>query len=424
MNHLSEKQAQHKNIALVLTGRLISGFGDRLLDYANITQIASLGSSSQMLLGGYQIAESVTSILLNTIGGAVADRCNRKKILIISDCCAAFVCLLLALCYPTNYLAYAMIMANVALAVVNAFSSPAYRSVIPQLVTRDYIIRLNSTLELVNQLLSFTSPVISLLIIRRWGSVTALLIDTVTFLISAMLTAALSILDGKNDATESCTVEGDDSAANQDIKKVLHGLFSDIREGISFILHQRVVLTLLIVSSTVNIFLSLYNLALPYVGIAFHGGKAAYAMALACEAIGGIIGSLIGSAGKLPCTYYSLVVTLGLCGLSLIMTAPLYAMTASIIPVFACIILFNTTLTLYNIFFFSLIQINVIDQLLGRVFSVIFTIAVLFMPLGTAVFSIAINAKSVLCFLFSGMGIMAVVLFTACYKKYSKDIWG
>lgn len=421
-----QKRVQDSNAGLLLAGRFVSGFGDRLLDYANIVWITSSGTGGQMLLGWYQIAESVTSVLLNVIGGAGADRFDRKRILIICDCCAAAVCLALALCSPTDFFAYAMIAANVMFAAIGAFSSPAYRSIVPQLVANDRVIKLNSTLELINQLLSFVSPVVSLAIVRGWGSTTALLIDAVTFLVSAMLNIALRMLHGTGSGVSgrNSEVVNNGSARTLVVVEVFRDVLSDIAEGVRFIIHRRTVFTLLILSSAVNIFLSLYNLALPYIGEAFHGNGASYATALVCEAVGGVAGSLVSGFGRVPCTYRSLVVVLGLSGVSLAATAPLHAVMSGSTLIFACIVLFNAMLTLYNIQFISLIQTDVEERFLGRVFSVVFTVAVLFMPLGTVLFSVAVDARSSDCFVIAGAGVVAVAVLAFVFGNRLEDKGG
>lgn len=53
---------------------------------------------------------------------------------------------------------------------------------------------------------------------------------------------------------------------------------------------------------------------------------------------------------------------------------------------YGVIFFFGFFLTRFNVLFFTYIQTNIDKTLLGRVFSFIFTIAIVFMPIGNTVF--------------------------------------
>ncbi|WP_414626440.1 hypothetical protein [Lactobacillus delbrueckii] len=63
---------------------------------------------------------------------------------------------------------------------------------------------------------------------------------------------------------------------------------------------------------------------------------------------------------------------------------------------------------LLGAYFFSIVQREVDNEFLGRVFGIVFTVAVLFMPIGTWIFSIILQAKNSLNFLFVGLMIAAL----------------
>ena len=69
-------------------------------------------------------------------------------------------------------------------------------------------------------------------------------------------------------------------------------------------------------------------------------------------------------------------------------------------------------LTMFNIQFFTIVQKSVDSEYVGRVYSVIFTIAILFMPVGSIVFGFILNPANLLVMLISGLGvILSVVLY-------------
>lgn len=136
------------NQAFLICGRVIGGFGDIFFDYANSLWFASQGAVGQSLLGIYQIGQSVCSLVIDPVGGVVADRFDRKRILVVADMLSAFVCLVAAAFFVTPVFVYALISANVLLSAASGFYLPAYHSVLPLLVRKSQISNANSHLEL------------------------------------------------------------------------------------------------------------------------------------------------------------------------------------------------------------------------------------------------------------------------------------
>ena len=99
---------------------------------------------------------------------------------------------------------------------------------------------------------------------------------------------------------------------------------------------------------------------------------------------------------------------LALCGVGLA-SITLSALLA--LPVFVIAagnLIFEFFLTVFNIHFFSLIQKKVPNHMLGRVFSSTFTVAILFMPLSTAIMTALPFSISIYTFALIGGGILLV----------------
>ena len=76
-------------------------------------------------------------------------------------------------------------------------------------------------------------------------------------------------------------------------------------------------------------------------------------------------------------------------------------------------------LSIFNIQFFSIVQRDVDNEFLGRVFGIIFTVAILFMPIGTGFFSMVLNPTNTFNFFIIGMSITILSLvFGMLFKKY------
>lgn len=180
--------------------------------------------------------------------------------------------------------------------------------------------------------------------------------------------------------------------------------------------HQTI-MYLLIISAMVNFFLSGYNLSMPYLNNYFAKEMSNFfGAALIAESVGAIVFSAVNTKlskeKKKEVSQNKMLLFLVLCGLSIallpLQDAVFKNAYLSLVP-FA---LMGGFLTMFNIQFFTIVQKSVDSEYVGRVYSVIFTIAILFMPVGSIVFGFILNPANLLVMLICGIGvILSVVLY-------------
>ncbi|HGD5320037.1 TPA: MFS transporter [Streptococcus agalactiae] len=363
----------------LLSSRAVSKLGDVLYDYGNSTWIASMGGLGQKILGIYQIVELLVSIVLNPFGGALADRFQRRKILLITDAICAIMCFLLSFIGDDKVMVYGLIVANAILAVSNAFSSPAYKSYIPEIVDKADIITYNANLETIVQIISVSSPVLGFLIFNNFGIRITLIVDAITFLISFLFLYAIKV--------ERVQLSKQEKVA---IKNIL----ADIADGFTYIKKEKEIMFFLIIAALLNTFLAMFNYLLPFTNSLLKT-SGAYATILSISAIGSIIGALI--ARKIKSSINSMLSMLVFSSLGVIVMGFPSPFELPIWISYSGSFLFNSLLTMFNIHFFSQVQIRVDEAYMGRVMSTIFTIAIMFMPIGTlfmTIFSFALSNVS------------------------------
>ena len=288
------------------------------------------------------------------------------------------------------------ISANALLALIFAFSSPTFKAIVREMVSKERIVKYNSISNAGKELISMAGPIIGVALMSLVGARGSLIINAITFFISAISECLLVKLD--NETKEEAQVK--------------KNLIRDIKEGLKYLYNEKPILALLILSALVNFFLAGYNLLLPYTDIMYEGVfEGFYAKAMAAEAIGSILGSLINS--KIPSDfsmkYSSLTIFLGINGSSLLLV-PLANLSRNQIMCLLPIVLFGASLTIFNINLMSYTQVKVAEEYLGRVFSVIFTVAVMFMPLGSWFFSLLNFTNNINSFSVVGAGIVVLSL--------------
>ncbi|MGT2756941.1 MFS transporter [Streptococcus ovuberis] len=392
----------NKTIFKLITSRAVNKIGNVVYDYGNTIWIASMGAIGQKFLGYYQLAEQVTSLLFNPFGGAVADRFKRRQILLVTDALCALLCFCVALISSDRLMLYALLLVNVILAISSAFASPANKSYIATVVAKEELVSYNATLEVVLKIISVSAPLLSFILAHLASLQLTLLIDGFSFALSFLLVWWI-------DAAEP---EPKGSPDPGSVKRIL----LDIKEGVSFIVREREVFFLLLVASGVNAFIAGFNYLLPFTDQLYQR-PGTYASILSLGAVGAIIGALL--APKIPSNMETLLLSLALCGLSLVLfDLPVSSYLAQTANFF-----FEAFLTIFNIHFFSQVQIRVPNQYLGRVFSTIFTLAILLMPVGTLTMTLLPYSVALSSFLYLGLGIAGFALLSLLYsKKYLSKV--
>ncbi|HFI0787417.1 TPA: MFS transporter [Streptococcus suis] len=395
-----------KNISLITLSRGVSRIGDIMFDFANNTFLSSLNPTSLSLVAIYQSLESMIGILFNLFGGVFADSFKRKKIIITTNILCGIACIILSFISQEQWLVYAIVLTNVILAFMSAFSGPSYKAFTKEIVKKDHIAQLNSLLETTSTIIKVTIPMVAIFLYKLLGIHGVLLLDGFSFLIAALLIFFIVPINEEVVIKEKMTIRG---------------IFNDIKIGFKYVYSHKPIFIIIVLSALVNFFLAAYNLLLPYSNQMFGEiSVGLYGTFLTAEAIGGFIGAMLSGFVNKELLSKRLILFLSLSGMMLMLAPPFYIMFHNIIILAFSPALFSLFLSIFNIQFFSIIQRDVDNEFLGRVFGIIFTIAILFMPIGTNFFSVVLNPNNTFNLFIIGASITILSLvFGILFKKYN-----
>lgn len=379
----------------------VNKIGNMLYDYGNSVWLASMGTIGQTVLGMYQISELVTSILVNPFGGVISDRFSRRKILMVTDLVCGILCLAISFIRNDSWMIGALIGANIVQAIAFAFSRPANKAIITELVEKNELVLYNSRLELVMQVVSVSSPVLSFLVLQFASLRITLVLDALSFFLAFGLVALLPKKEEKTLGEKKLT---------------FRVIFSDIKEGVHYIVKQKEIFFLLVMASSVNFFFAAFNYLLPFSN-QLYGVQGAYATILTMGAIGSIVGALL--ASKIKASMEMLLFLLALTGLGVMimgLTLPSYLTFSGN---FVC----ELFMTMFNIHFFTQVQTKVGGEYLGRVLSSIYTLAILFMPIATGLMT-WLPSVHLYSFLIIGLGVVILSFLALGYVRthFKKEI--
>lgn len=140
---------RHRNFQLFFAGQLISLIGTWMQQVAQSWLVFRLTNSS-FLLGAVGFASQIPVFLLGPFGGHLADRRNRRTILVITQTLAMFLALILAALTLTHRVhEWHIFVLAVLLGLVNAFDMPARQAFLVEMVEREDLmnaIALNSSM--------------------------------------------------------------------------------------------------------------------------------------------------------------------------------------------------------------------------------------------------------------------------------------
>lgn len=156
-------------------------------DWFNLIAAASLVArldGSGLAIGGLFLARLLPPFLLGPLAGVVADRVDRRKILIASDLLRALVVLgfLLVQSEQDVWLIYVLTTFQLSL---SAFFEPARSALLPSLVRREDLLTANALDGITWSALLALGAALGGLATALFGATTAFVIDALTFVLSA-----------------------------------------------------------------------------------------------------------------------------------------------------------------------------------------------------------------------------------------------
>jgi len=131
------RSLHHRNFRLLWFGELVSSSGD-WMDKLAFNWLIYQMTGSAFYLAIINFLHSGPALVLILVGGAVADRMQRRRLMIITQTAGMLMALLLAILVSTNLVQVWMVLV-IALArgVTMSFNGPARHSLLPELVPRE-----------------------------------------------------------------------------------------------------------------------------------------------------------------------------------------------------------------------------------------------------------------------------------------------
>lgn len=247
-------------------GQLISMLGSNILSFVMIWWV-TVNYENPIYLSLIYFFAVGTRVIVNPIGGVFADRWNRKKIIIIAD---SFI-VLCSLCFfvimtfqssmgemTTLWLIIAVVFVS---AIVGAFQGPAVFSIIPLMIPKEKLSRVNGLRFVLFGAITIAGPAVGAILYDLWPINYIILIDVLTWAIALTPLILLKIPPTPREEKEK-----------PEEKKP--SFLTEFREGLSYIRRLKGLLALALIATFINGFEQpLFTLRPAFVKY-LHGGSA------------------------------------------------------------------------------------------------------------------------------------------------------
>lgn len=416
----SKETTQSKNIILLIIGQIISLFGNQILRFALPLYLLNQTGSSA-LFGTISAVSFIPMILLFPIGGAIADRFNKRNIMVILDFSTSVLIILFSILMHSFSIVVLIAIMLILLFAIQGAYQPAVKASIPLLVSREHLMRANSVVDVVNSLSAMLGPVIGGLLLAVFSLTPILYISAVCFFASAVMEIFIYI------PFERREIQGD----------IIKVGFHDIAGSFRFIFKKEtIVWKMSIVYGLFTMLLtSLFVIALPVLltqrlGFSMDTANRLYGYAQGAIAVGSIIGGILVGvlSKKLKPTYMPyMMVAAALCTLlsGIVLQAVNSSMAIYIVLALGCSILMIISSTL-QIQMMSYIQMMTPVEMIGKVTSAVICVCMCSVPIGQLLFGIAFehieNSVYILFYLAAVIVIVISILTRSLYSSVSRRV--
>ena len=376
MKAMKKEKLFTRNFTLLILGQVSSLTGNYTLKFAlSMYVLEQTGSAS--IFAGMLSAALLPTVLLSPFGGILADRANRKHIMVALDALSGLSVLAAGLLLPLGRELWVIGALLVLLSVLAAFESPTVQACVPQMVSPQNLVQGNAVVSQVSAVTSLVTPFLGSLFYTAFGIGPVFAAAVVCFWLTALLECMIHLEYQKPPRTA-----GIGAIVREDLAVSAHFLRRE----------QPDILKLLLLAALAGMFVSgTAVVGFPYLVRTVLGLSATYyGAAESAMGAAAILGSLCaGLLGKklrvrdMAAIFLSFGLSLFPIGFSFLLPVGRMA-RYGVLLFFFCVC--QLGVCIFSTYAITLIQQRTPKQLMGKVMSCVFTLSMCAQPVGQVVY--------------------------------------
>lgn len=375
-----------RDFTMVVIGQIISLFGNAAIRFVLPLYLLNQTGSSA-LYGTVTACAFLPAIMLSPVGGIVADRVNKRNIMVALDFFTAGVIAVFSVLYGTGNLVLLITVTLMVLYGIAGAYQPSVQASIPVLVSRENFMSANSVINIVNSFSALLGPVLGGILYSAYGLNPVLWVCILCFFLSAVMELFIRIPFVKREFADS----------------MWRMIKEDFRLSIRFIRREEPVIGRgLLMICGINLFLSaMLTVGLPYIVtevLPFDAdlAKRLCGYAEGALAAGGLTGGICAGAfaKKLKIRRAgNLIIGCAACVFPMGITMMLSSLAMlNYLVMLVCCFFIMVCSTVFAVQMMSFVQAETPEDLIGKVIAVILTVSMCAQPAGNAMYGFLFEA--------------------------------
>ena len=271
-----------KNFLILWSTQSISQLGSSITAFA-LTLWLYEKTGSSLSTAALTICSYAPYVLMSIFAGALTDRFDKKKTMLVCDVLAVFCTIMVFGLFSTNRLmVWHLYALNAISGLMNTVQQPASEVAMTLIIPEKYYQKTSGLRSLSRSLISILNPLIATALYSLVGLNGVIVVDIGSFIVAFVaLRFFIKIPESKSERKE--------------------GVLVLAKEGIGFLKDNPMIMTLILFMAGVNLVASAFDATLPgYVLPNPKGGQAILGIVTSCSGVAMIIGSLLVSVLPKP----------------------------------------------------------------------------------------------------------------------------
>ncbi|MEG2016958.1 MAG: MFS transporter [Clostridium sp.] len=409
---MNEQKLFTKNFILVVIGQIISLFGNSILRFAlPLYLLRTTGSAT--LFGIVTACSFLPMIFLSLIGGVLADRFNKRNIMVILDFITALVVIFLLLALNKLSIVPLFIIVLMILYGISGTYQPTVQASIPSLVSSEKILSAGAIINQIGALSNLLGPIIGGMLFGTFGIIPILIISILCFTLSAIMEIFIHIpYKKRNDNENMITIVRNDLSESINYMKSEKPILIKI---IVLIALFNLVLTSMMIVGMPVLIIDILNLSDSLLGIS----QGILALGGLC---GGILTAILGGKLTLKNSHLLLLfssIFIGIMAIPLLLQA---SSTISYIVITGACFFIMTLATIFSIQMIATVQTETPPHLVGKVIACMMSFSMCAQPIGQSIYGLLFDkCQNNIGFILLGSAIISVLISLAS-KNIFKNI--
>ena len=184
---MDKKIISNRSLIVIGASETVSGIGNWITMMAVFAMVVFKGEGTVFQSSGIFLAGLVPTLIASPVAGWLSDRFDRKKLMIISEVLSGLITTFLIFTQSIVWIYVILAFQSISISLM----SPARQAAVPDIVNKDQLSQANAFLQQLAGMTKIFAPMIAGLLLTILSPNTAIIVDIISFFISAIFLSSL-----------------------------------------------------------------------------------------------------------------------------------------------------------------------------------------------------------------------------------------